>query len=365
MSKVLNVEVPINSLSFGNVAVNILHEFWKKKVDCNIFLIGQQPDFSAFDKLPDEFKAWVVESMNKALGRYKTNDPVFKIWHINGAQNKVANNQFLFTFHELDRLTPFERNILENQTEVFVSSQYTQNIINSVTLGIKANYIPLGFDSNHFHVIAKRQIPENVISLGVLAKFESRKHSARVIELLVNKYGNNPGYVIHAAVYNPFFSPEQNKQIQMQLSQGDRIWNINFLPFVKTNSEYNSVLNSIDIVLDVSGAEAWSLPSFQAACIGKHGVLLDCAGASSWAQESGFELIDPVGKKPVYDNVFFQQGTPFNQGEIFEFSNTDLERAIDTSIHKFKKDRVNHIGRKMVAKYTWENTAEQILAKIF
>ena len=52
----LNFEAPINSLSLGNVAVNFLRELKDRDLDLSLFPIGDEGDFSAYDKIPDDFK---------------------------------------------------------------------------------------------------------------------------------------------------------------------------------------------------------------------------------------------------------------------------------------------------------------------
>ena len=54
----LIVDAPINNLSFGNVAVNILRELYKKQTKISLFP-KTEPDFTAFDKLDEQFKNWV------------------------------------------------------------------------------------------------------------------------------------------------------------------------------------------------------------------------------------------------------------------------------------------------------------------
>ena len=47
----LLVNAPINSLSFGNVSINILRSLYKKGADLCFFPIGDKTDVSAYDKI--------------------------------------------------------------------------------------------------------------------------------------------------------------------------------------------------------------------------------------------------------------------------------------------------------------------------
>ena len=51
----LVVDAPINSLSFGNVSVNLLREMYKKQMDIALFPMGEQADLEAFDKIDKDF----------------------------------------------------------------------------------------------------------------------------------------------------------------------------------------------------------------------------------------------------------------------------------------------------------------------
>ena len=59
----LIVDAPINNLSFGNVAMNVLRELYKKKAKISLFPKGEM-DFTAFDNIDKEFKGWIDNSYN-------------------------------------------------------------------------------------------------------------------------------------------------------------------------------------------------------------------------------------------------------------------------------------------------------------
>jgi hypothetical protein len=44
-----------------------------------------------------------------------------------------------------------------------------------------------------------------------LEKFEKRKHTARILKLWADKYGNNNKYQLTCSITNPFFKKEQQK----------------------------------------------------------------------------------------------------------------------------------------------------------
>ena len=82
----LIVEAPLNSLSFGNVAFNIIRELHKKDVEIGLFPTGE-PDFSAYE-LADDLKEYIERSVNKKWDVINPHTPCLKLWHLNGSEKR-------------------------------------------------------------------------------------------------------------------------------------------------------------------------------------------------------------------------------------------------------------------------------------
>ena len=120
-------------------------------------------------------------------------------------------------------------------------------------------------------------------------------------------------------------------------------------------------LNSIDIDLGgMSGAEGWNLPSFNATCLGKWSIVLNCSAHKDWANEKNCILIDPSGKEPVYDNIFFKEGAEFNQGNIYTFDEDEFVESM--KLAEIKCKNLNTEGQKLKEKFTYKNTLNTILS---
>ena len=48
----------------------------------------------------------------KALHSHNRDNPIFKLWHLNGSLESLSKDQLLFTFYELDQPTKQEINII-------------------------------------------------------------------------------------------------------------------------------------------------------------------------------------------------------------------------------------------------------------
>lgn len=333
---------------------------YKKKINVAFFPIGGKIDLSAFDKLSQEFKEWIQYSFDKRLDSLNKDIPTLKMWHLNGAEARIGTRQVLYTFYELDSPTIIERNIASLQDHVCFSSSYSKEKFERA--GVEtSSHIPLGLDSD-FHRTDKEYLPDK-IHFGLMGKWEKRKHTCKILKAWAAKYGNNYDYQLSCCVVNPFINPEQMNQIVAQCLEGKRYGNINFIPFLKTNSEVNDFLNSIDIDLSgLSGAEGWNLPSFNATALGKWSMVLNATSHTDWATPENSILIEPDGKEPAYDGMFFKEGDPFNQGNIYSFSRDTFIEKMEEAEKICKTE--NTKGMELAKDFTYEKTLNGILSKI-
>ena len=193
-----------------------------------------------------------------------------------------------------------------------------------------------------------------------MGKFEKRKHTAQILKNWASKYGNNYKYQLSCCINNPFFQQGQLEALVQQALGGIRYGNINFIPFLATNSEVNDYINAIDIELSgLSGAEGWNLPAFNAACLGKWSIVLNATSHLDWATPSNSILLPPQATEPAYDGAFFQQGAPFNQGNIHTIEDDVMINAFELA--EKKAQDTNQEGLKLPEKFSYEKTVTGLL----
>lgn len=358
--KHINFIGPINSLSFGNVCFNMLRELHKKDIKVSFFPVGNNVDFAVFDSISDDLKSWITDSFNQRFSSLKKDSPSLRMWHLNGSEYQVGPRQYLYTFYECDSPTFAEKNICDLQSKTIFSSSHGMKCFEKVGCS-DAAHIPIGFDPD-FSNTGKKYL-EDRVHFGLMGKFEKRKHTARILKLWASKYGNNNDYQLTCCITNPFFKPEQMNQVINQTLEGKRYTNINFLPFLKTNSEVNELLNAIDIDLTgLSGAEGWNLPSFNASCLGKWSVVLNSTSHKDWATSENSILVEPSGSEEIYDGAFFHKGQEFNQGNMNSFSDESFDKATDDAVNKCNVS--NTEGIKLGSEFTYSKTIDSILKLI-
>ena len=362
----LNFEGVFNPLSFGYITFGLAKELFKRKVDFNFFPINGSLDWSSFDKVDDGFKNYINTSANDAMKKFSLNDNSFKVWHISQSWHKLSKkSNSLLTFSECDALTDEETNILNSFDKVFVTSKFSKSVFEDYGVKSKIVYAPMGIDNETFYNTAQPRPFKDIIVFGLFSKAEKRKHNIQAAISWIKKFGGNPKYKLHLHITNPFFKPEQQNQIYAQIfSNAAKPFNVDIFPYFPTNSQLNGCYNAVDIVIDVSGGESISLPSLNCVAMGKHGIIHYNSAMKDWATDENAVLIKPNGKMPIYDGVFFQQGSKFNTGNFYTYSEDDLIGAFQLAINRFEANPINEAGKKLQETYSFKVGADIILGEI-
>ena len=362
MNKLI-LKAPLNSTSLGNVSLNILKELYKKDFQVAIFPHRQNVDLSVYDLKQNNFSNWLQQSIDNRNKIINKDIPTLQVWHIYGsAEERCSSKSFLYTFYELDSPTFSEVNICNSHDKVMFSSNFARESFSNNGVN-NASYVPLGFDED-FNKTGKTYL-ENTIHFGLMGKFEKRKHTARILKLWAERFGNKDGFELSCAISNPFISNEQmNHQISESLN-GEYYSNINFVPYMPSNQEVNSFMNAIDIDLTgLSGGEGWNLPSFNCSCLGKWSCVLNSSSHKDWANEKNSAIIDPDSKEPAYDGIFFKQDAEVNQGNIFNFTEDSFNKVVDKALESHKQGE-NTEGLKLRSLFSYEKCVDNILSNIF
>ena len=352
-----SLHLPLNKVSFGQVSTLILREIYKRELEPSIFPIGGV-DFSS-QKEDQKFFAWIEKCLSKAKTAHSRDYPTLKLWHLNGGLDSFSKKHALLTFYELDQPTLAETNAAKNADKLIFTNKYSSEIFSKC--GVESSVIPLAFDKYNFYKKDKKYFDDDRINFILCGKFENRKNHAKTINAWVKKYGNNKKYFLQCCIYNSFADEQTNKSWFAQALKGEQYFNVQFLGHMPQNELYNDFLNSADIVLGMSGGEGWGLPEFQATALGAHAVILNATAYKEWADEINSVLIEPSGKKEVYDNLFFKKGEPWNQGKIFDYKDEDFIEGCEQAIKRAKIDANNEAGETLKNKFTSESLADNIL----
>lgn len=353
-----NLEIPINSVSLGQIGYGICYELFKRKIKPNIFPIGDV-DLSAF--LPDSnFDFWLRSCVQNAQDDF-TKYPTIKHWHLNGSERVVGRGkQILWTPHELSEITPTEAAVCSNFDQVLVTSHYSKDVFKKG--GVDTDVCPNFFDSRHFYEVSVPQAGK--YNWGIFGKLEKRKHTRNAIVAWANKYGGDQDHRLLCQVFNPFLDKAaQGHEINSWFG-GNCPWNITFYPFQQRNSDLNTLFNSVDIVIGLSGAEGWNLPLHTCLGLGKHAVVLDATGHKEFANSENSTLLEPSGMEDSSDGIFFHKGAKFNQGQIYNFTQNRAWEGFEKALDKLKTcGKVNVAGRATQS-FTVSKTVDKLLTYV-
>jgi glycosyltransferase involved in cell wall biosynthesis len=358
------LNLPVNSVSFGQTSVGFLRHLFEKNPNepISLFPIGES-DLSAQTVVSQEFFQWIQAGFHRAIRTHNKNNPIFKLWHLQGSMESFSKNQYLFTFYELDSPTVEEINIVKNQEKVFVSSKYTKQVFEDCGCNNIVN-VPLFFDKSNFSQKKKEFFLDWRITFNVVGKFERRKHHVKIIKSWIKKFGKNTKYFLNCSIYNPFMRPEENQAVWSNLVEGVRYENVQFLNFMPKNDLYNDYLNSGDIVIGLSGGEGWGLPEFHSVALGKHAVILNAHSYRDWATNENSVLVNPSGKIEAYDNKFFVKGNIFNQGNIFDWNEDAFIAGCEEAIKRVEANRLNTAGLALQEKFNVGRFVDTIVNEI-
>jgi len=358
----LAFNLPINSVSFGQISTLILRELFNSKANVGILPIGNI-DFSTQTDITQDFVNWLQQSINPALETYNRKNKLFKLWHLNGSFESYSNEQILLSFYELDQPTKVELNTVKNNNKVLFSSKETVDLYNQFGCN-NVEYIPLAFDKYNFNTIDKTYFTDDRIVFNLVGKLEKRKHHLKIIQLWANKFGNNKKYTLQCSIFNPFMKPEDQDSLISQALNGKSYFNINFLPFMAQNKIYNDFLNSGNIVIGMSGGEGWGLPEFHSVAMGKHSVIMNAHGYKSWATKDNSILINPNSKIECYDGIFFHKGAPYNQGNIYDFNGDDFISGCEEAIKRSESNKINKNGLELQKVFSSEKLLQNVLSHL-
>lgn len=357
----INLEVPYNSLSFGHCAVGISRCLIDQGVEFDAFPVGGTVDFGVYDKLPDNYKNYIVSSAQSAIGKYNKNNISLKLWHLSGSHSRIGHKQILLSYHELDSLTPWEINVANQQEAIILTSEFSKQVFINSGVTTPIYVVHYGYDNLHYKRLDKEFYSDKSIVFSIFGKMEFRKKQERVIKLWCKKYGNNPLYRLHIHCFNPFLKDQMNNIYARCFEGRPAPFNVKLYDFQPLDSLMNECYNVCGIVLDLSGGESISLPSLCCTALGKHNVVLNSHALKEWANPENSTLVQPNGKEPCIDGIFFHPNSPYNCGNIYTWSDEDLLKAFDSAIERYKQNPRNVEGEKLQEEYSFENGTRKII----
>ena len=92
-------------------------------------------------------------------------------------------------------------------------------------------------------------------------------------------------------------------------------------------------------------------------------MVLNATSHKDWATEKNSILLEPSGEMTSVDGVFFHKDADFNQGTFHTWTEEEALWAMGKAEEKV--GQINTEGQKLAEKFTYSNTVDTILSRIF
>lgn len=358
IKKRINLNCPINSLSYGIVSYNILKAL-NHNVDVTLFPIGGiQPDD---DKDQNLLLTLWEQNKNADL-----NATCLRIYHQFSMAESIGRGPRVgFPIFELDKFTKREINHLSSLDYIFVCSEWAKNIILK-EIGRNEYYVktvPLGVDRSIFNENIQANFNSNDTVFLNIGKWEIRKGHDLILDAFNKTFSptDDVSLVMHCACPFDKNRTKQWTEYYKNSKMGEKIF---FVEERTPSQRYiASLIKSAHCCVFPARAEGWCLPLLESMSIGKPVITTNYSGQTEFANKDNAMLIDVDDFEMAYDPPWFKGET----GRWAKFGTKQLDQLCGymSNIHKVRKASgqvvLNIAGIETAKRFSWENTANKIL----
>jgi glycosyltransferase involved in cell wall biosynthesis len=359
----MNIISPINQLGYGVTGLNIVKELRKKRA-VSLWPIGQP-------QVTNKQDSEIVQDSIRNAHFFDSTDPCIRIWHQHDMAQFVGNGTKIgFPIFELDTFSALEKHHLNSVDRLFVCSQWAKEVC--LINGIKPrkaslhddaiNVIPLGVDTEIFKPCDPKHGATIFFNCG---KWEIRKGHDVLIEIFNRAFTDDDNVELWMMCSNPFLSEKEDQEWKKKYAYSDIGHKVKFINRVDTQHEVYNIMAQVDCGIFPSKAEGWNLEPLELMACGKHVIITNYSAHTEFCNTQNSYLIDIEELEPAYDAKWFNGKV----GSWAHIGQNQIDQAIShmRTIHNLKKENAldkNMEGISTSKKFTWENTAKEILNNV-
>jgi len=359
----MNIISPINQLGYGVTGLNIVKELRKKRA-VSLWPIGQP-------QVTNREDSEILQDSIKNAHFFDATDPCIRIWHQHDMAQFVGNGTKIgFPIFELDTFSARERHHLNSLDRLFVCSQWAKEVC--LMNGIKPrqaslhddaiNVIPLGVDTEIFKPCDPKHGPTIFFNCG---KWEIRKGHDVLVEIFNKAFTDDDNVELWMMCSNPFLSEKEDQEWKKKYAYSNIGHKVKFINRVDTQHEVYNIMTQVDCGIFPSKAEGWNLEPLELMSCGKHVIITNYSAHTEFCNNNNSHLIDVDKMEPAYDGKWFNGKV----GSWAHIGQNQIDQAIEhmRAVYKLKKEnalQVNVCGINTSQKFTWENTAKEILENV-
>ena len=343
--KPIYLTAPINNLSYGIVAQNILNKMVDRRTVL-LSVIGQQ---QILTKNIHES----IENFNNIKPPNDTSS--VKIFHQFDLAHHIGKGKHIgFPFFELNDFTDREIKHLSLQDVVLVASQWAKYIIDQ-HIKVSCQVVPLGVDTNIFHPKPKHSNSCVFLNIG---KMEYRKGKDILLNACERVFKDKKDCMLWMMAENPFIDCSNDKK-EFISRLGHKVA---FLPKVNNSEEVASIINRANYGIYPTRSEGWGMPILESLACGLEIAVTNYSAPTEYLTEENSYMIPIREKEVAFDGVFFD-GSIGRWAKLDEQYEDDLVGVMEHmySLWKGGDREINQSGVETARNYTWEKTVEGIL----
>lgn len=345
----LNLNFPLNVLSYGVCGFNILRELYELAPDISLFPIGRL-------EVPPDHSNLVGKCLQNAQ-KFDFNAPTIRLFHQFSLAESVGRGERIgFPIFELDKFNEIEEHHLKSCDRIFVPSKWAQGVIWNANLGVPCEVVPLGVDTSIFWPSQyNNQNREKYVFLNC-AKIEYRKGHDILPELFSAAFSPSDPVELWMMPHNFFVNAQEKKEWYDMFKNCTFGPNIRILDWVDSQSQVVDLMHTADCGIFPSRAEGFCLPALEMLACNKPIIITNYSGPTEYCNESNAKLINVQSREPAIDGKWF-----FGQGE-WAAVQENFDEWVDTIRNfAYNKVRGNPSGVQTAHQFSWANTAKRII----
>lgn len=345
----LSMLAPINGLGYGVAAKNIILSLIQNGVNVALFPIG------------DKIEAGTNQNILSAIKQrtmYDKDADCIRIWHQFALAEHVGRGRHIgFPIFELDTLTAEEKHQMNSMDGIIVCSGWAKQVCINNGITVPVYVVPLGVDTTVFKPMVNES-PETIFfNCG---KWEIRKGHDILIQAFKKAFGPADNVKMLMCCSNPFL----DVQARNHWEQMYRHPKIHIVPRLTSHAEVAMMMGMADCGVFPARAEGWNLEALETLACGKQLIITDYSAHTEFCNDKNSMLIPITDLEPAVDNKWF-----FGQGNWANLSKSvDIIAAYMKDVHDKKKKGTlleNLAGLATANKYTWDNSAKQLLEQLY
>jgi glycosyltransferase involved in cell wall biosynthesis len=354
----MNIVSPINQLGYGITGLNICKNLSEYSKIC-LWVIGQP-------QVTNQEDANIISQLVKNAQFFDNKAPCLKIWHQHDmAQFAGSGPRIGFPIFELDEFNPVEKHQLSTLDKIFVCSNWAKDVVlANININSENVYItPLGVDSSIFKPEENKNESTIFFNCG---KWEIRKGHDIIPELFSDAFNVDDNVELWMMNSNPFLSKEDHENWQNLYKNTKMGYKIRFIDRAFSQNEVYNIMKLTDCGLFPSRAEGWNLELLEMMSCGKSVITTNYSAHKQFCNEENSYLVEIENKELAYDGQWFH-GKIGSWAKIDQNQKDQFIQYMREVHNKKQKNELipNYFGIQTAEKFSWRNSAKNILEKAY